>query len=164
VADITPITIARFWSKVDVSSRDEDCWLWQGSFAGSGYGCFRIPEDEGRVTSAHRVAYRLATGEWPPAGLLVRHKCDTPACVNPFHLETGSHLDNSRDMLDRERVHHRVQAGEENFNSKLSRADVETVREMIAAGRTNVDIGKRFGVHHATISRIRRGTAWARGS
>ena len=44
---------------------------------------------------AHRVAYELAYGPIDGAAD-VMHLCNTPACVNPDHLASGSHLDNMR--------------------------------------------------------------------
>lgn len=51
-------------------------------------------------------------------------------------------------------------AGEKNGNAKLTEAQIETVKAMIRAGRTNVEIARPFGVTHQLISRIRRGKAW----
>lgn len=161
MAALSPITVARFWSKVSVLKSEDECWHWKGARNGSGYGSFRVPEI-GRVTvSAHRVAYFLYKEEWPDDELLVRHKCDNPICVNPHHLELGTHVDNGRDMVERGRGRNGQLAGEENGNAKLTAVDVAVIRVLIAKGAANTDIAETYGVHHATISAIRRGKSWA---
>lgn len=67
-----------------------------------GYGSARL---NGKNEKAHRVAY-CAANELPItaiAGLLVRHTCDNPRCVNPAHLLLGTNSDNMNDMRVRER-------------------------------------------------------------
>jgi hypothetical protein len=85
----------RFWSKVDRSGGDEACWVWLASKMKNNYGRFRM---RGRTsTTAHRIAWELTNGAIPD-GLLVRHKC-RGKCVNPAHLELGTHTDNARDRM-----------------------------------------------------------------
>lgn len=161
MAAISPITVARFWSKVSVTPVDDECWLWRGGKNGNGYGNFRIPEF-GRVSfSAHRVAYLCVNGSFPDGGLVVRHKCDTPLCVNPHHLECGTVADNMRDMVERGRARTGDQRGANNGAAKLSAKDVERIRELIAMGKTNTSIATQYGVTHSMISRIRRGRSWS---
>lgn len=87
----------RFLDKIDVTPT---CWLWIGANGVFGYGQFR---HEGRKQQAHRVSYQLFIGPIPP-GLLVLHKCDVPACVNPHHLFVGTDADNVHDMMKKGRM------------------------------------------------------------
>lgn len=161
MAVLSPITIARFWSKVSVTPSNNDCWTWKGARNGNGYGNFRTAEFGRTTLSAHRVSYLIVNGEWPPNGMLVRHKCDNPICVNPHHLEYGTVADNMKDMVERGRQPKRDQRGENNGASKLTAANVDEIRSLITLGHSNAAIATRFGVTHSMISRIRRGRAWA---
>lgn len=89
---------ARFWSRVKLTADDQRCWLWTGKPNERGYGSLQA--DNVRWY-AHRFSYFLKHGECPD---LVRHKCDTPLCVNPNHLEQGTYQDNIDDMISRGRA------------------------------------------------------------
>lgn len=95
----------RFMERVDMRGSDE-CWPWTGA-AARGRGVAKLAGAR-QQTTAPRVAYMLATGRPIPPGLLVRHSCDVPACCNPRHLLLGTHLDNSRDMVQRGRHRNNV--------------------------------------------------------
>ncbi len=88
----------RFWKRVDVRGVDE-CWPWLGGRYDSGYGAFYV---NGQNTNAARVSCSICNGEIPK-GMLVLHSCDNPPCCNPFHLRSGTHKENSKDMADRGR-------------------------------------------------------------
>lgn len=77
----------RFWSKVRRGTPDV-CWLWTSTRNGR-YGVFFVRKEQGRQVRvyAHRMAYQLATGNEPPAGMQIDHLCSTSLCVNPAHLD-----------------------------------------------------------------------------
>jgi hypothetical protein len=86
-----PLTIARFWSKVDVRQSKKECWEWRGKLGREGYGFFnwgKYPDTHSG--KSHRVAYAIFYGQIE-AGLVVDHLCRNPACCNPFHLEAVTH-------------------------------------------------------------------------
>ena len=88
----------RFWSRV---RRGDGCWEWQGYCAPAGYG--QIGVENHRLKLTHRLSWELANGPIPD-GLVVRHRCDNPPCVNPDHLELGTIADNSRDAVERGQI------------------------------------------------------------
>lgn len=89
----------RLWRGVQRRTPNE-CWPWKRARNAKGYGHASM---EGAKAIAHRAAYRLAKGEIP-AGMIVRHTCDHPACCNPDHLVVGTHADNRADAIERGRT------------------------------------------------------------
>jgi hypothetical protein len=59
-----------------------------------GYG--RVtPGKAQKHTQAHRLGYEIYVGPIPE-GMVLDHKCRTPACVNPAHLEPVTQIENMR--------------------------------------------------------------------
>jgi hypothetical protein len=140
--------VARFFSKVDVKNEFE-CWPFEGHKQYQGYGQFAAI---GQSFYAHRFSYVLFNGPIEP-DIVVRHKCDNPSCVNPYHLETGTHQDNMRDR----NIRGRTARGTRNPRSKLTE---EQVLEIYKDPRTFVEIGKAYGVGPEAVSRIKNGRNW----
>lgn len=90
----------RFISKVD---KTDNCWEWKGSTYRFGYGHFRRKINNKWVMyKAHRYSYEFYKGPIP-MGAFVCHHCDNPKCVNPDHLFSGTALDNTLDMIKKQR-------------------------------------------------------------
>jgi hypothetical protein len=123
------------------------CWLWTGALSDSGYGSVWL---RGRVMGAHRAFYTLLVGAIPP-GQHVCHRCDTRACVNPYHLFLGSRSDNMRDSAEKGRMGHRT--------AKLT---YEQALEVKASTKRGVDLARRFGVSENVICNIRAGRYYGR--
>lgn len=117
----------------------------------------RICRESGRdgLVEAHRVAWELYRGPIPE-GLVVRHKCSTRRCVNPEHLELGTHAENMRDKLrDGTSL-----PGEHNPGAKLTEADVRLMREMRGQGHLLRELAGFFGVSESTVSNVCAGKRW----
>ena len=139
----------RFWRKV-ARSGPADCWEWQAALCTGGYGSAW----NGRSVLAHRMAYELHNGPIP-GGLVVRHRCDNPRCVNPAHLELGTQADNVRDRVRRGRS--RYLHGEQNHQAILTASQVEEIRQSPMTGKA---LAAAYGVSPMTISNIRTGKSW----
>jgi len=90
----------RFWSKVQGGPPSE-CWLWTASTDPSGYGMFHVGGQR-RLIRAHAWAFEAARGP-VPMGLHLDHLCEVKRCVNPWHLEPVTCLENVRSRVPRER-------------------------------------------------------------
>lgn len=80
------------------------CMIWMGKHLVSGYGVISPgPRETRRQVYVHRMAYAFAHGKQISelTGLVVRHRCDVPACCNPDHLQLGTDADNTRDCIKR---------------------------------------------------------------
>lgn len=90
--------IDRFWTMVNVSENERECWDWKGS--GQRYGNF---SHKGNGYKSNRIAYFIHN-KIDPKDMEVMHKCDRTKCCNPNHLELGTHWDNMQDMKDKGRA------------------------------------------------------------
>lgn len=144
----------RFWSKVHRKT-DDECWEWLAGRNSAGYGKFRVGGASGRMTYAHRVAWELTHGKIPD-GLIVRHKC-RGKCVNPNHLELGTHADNSADSL-RDGT---LSRGENIWSAVLTEKTVGEIKRRLNDHESVCMLAKEYGVSHSRISSIRSGTSWS---
>jgi len=125
------------------------CWIWLRSTDGDGYGLHYY---QGKKHRAHRRSYELFNGQIQD-GMLVCHRCDTPACVNPAHLFLGSCKDNLQDALKKRRF----AVGEKNNKAKLTAYQVEFIK---TCRLPTSQLVHDFGVSKSSINRIKRGATW----
>lgn len=129
---------------------ENGCWEWVGGKGAGGYGCFSV---NGKNQKAHRVSYEAYKGKIPK-GMVVRHSCDNPACINPDHLNIGTQRDN---VADRELRKRRDVKGERVGTSKLTESEVLEIK---ASDESSSVLAERYGVYKTNIWAIRSGKSW----
>lgn len=129
-----------------------ECTEFMGYRNSNGYGELTIDR---KFVLAHRLSYELSFGPIPD-GLIVRHKCDNPPCVDPDHLEVGTQSDNLRDRDERGRT----ARGMNNGTAKLTDEDVRKIRKIRSDGWTYAELAALFSVGGTTIARVVTGTHW----
>lgn len=135
----------------------DDCWNWNGSRFGSGYGRMTLGNSKtGKLVLAHRFSWELAHGEIPD-GLQICHSCDNPSCVNPSHLLLGTVYANASDRDWKGRGCR----GSRQWKAKLEESDVRELRREWDAGKRNVSgLARRFGIGRTQVRRIVSGESW----
>lgn len=138
-----------------------DCIYWQGRAT----GCrpTKIQPDGTNMVAARWVYMQ----HWGIAkadliGLVIRHTCDQPRCVNIEHLVAGTQKQNVDDSIERGR-HVR---GEKHGCARLTEADVRAIRDeyIPTKGRKYGNgrmLAAKYGISSSQLSEIVRGTSWA---
>lgn len=146
---------------------ENGCWLWTGVRIKGGYGILSV---KGQRVLSHRFSLSLHLKRPIQFGLEVRHMCHTTSCINPDHLEEGTHTQNMNDMvvanrqaagkrlsealLGREHVNG---CGEKNGRAVLTSNQVHEIRK---SGSSSGDLAKQYGVSKPTILRIINRKTW----
>jgi hypothetical protein len=68
-----------------VTVGEDDHWLWQGAL--NTYGMPKARDGQ-RTVEVHRRLYELVVGPVPEGKFALT--CETPLCVNPFHVKPGT--------------------------------------------------------------------------
>jgi hypothetical protein len=147
--------IERFYRYVGPVT-DTGCILWTGTVSIGGYGILSSGGAKGAMIYANRLSYALFVGPIPD-GLFALHKCDTPKCINPFHLFLGTCLDNARDKVAKGRQ----TKGEGHWIAKLTDERVLAIRDRYSRG--NISQGQlalENGVCQHTIGAIVNRKTW----
>lgn len=153
--------VERFWRYVDKKD-DKECWNWTASTT-KGYGSFKTSQGQ----YSHRFSYALFhpyTFDITDASVHIRHSCDNPLCVSPYHLAAGTFAENMNDMKVRGRGkgYNTGKSGEATNNSKLTNEQVKQIKERLQnykrgdAGK----IAKEFNISRKNISSIKLGKIW----
>jgi hypothetical protein len=142
----------RFWSFVHKS---ENCWIWTGSKTTcGGYGQISL---KGKPFRANRYSWILHNGSIPK-GLMVCHRCDNPACVNPYHLFLGDQTKNMQDMISKKRQN--IARGSRKSFSKLTDDKIKMIRNLYKNPFSSKELSTQFCVSKQNILDIVNRKAW----
>jgi hypothetical protein len=105
----------------------------------------------------YRHTFRHYKGEIPKE-LMIRHMCNNSFCINPEHLEIGTHQDNIDDMVKSGNS----AKGTKNPMSKYSIEQIKEVHKLLCENKILItEISKVTGVHRAMILAIKNGKRWS---
>lgn len=139
----------RFLAKIDKDG-ENGCWNWTAGKHGRGYGHFYTGKHKSgkHMDFAHRASYKMYKGDIPE-GLEVMHMCNNTSCVNPDHLELGTHSENIRNAY-RDGLFKMPK-------TKLTREQVLAIR---ADSRQQKEIALEYGIDNSVVSRIKNNKSW----
>lgn len=96
-----------------------------------------------------------------PQGMHMLHTCDNPICINPDHLFVGTHQENMKDKVNKNRQSHVGSPGMHGTKHPQSILTEEQVLEIRAyTGITDKQIAERYGVSVVNINNIRNRKIW----
>jgi hypothetical protein len=130
------------------------CFVCTSHSRNAGGYCY-YKREGGKRTYLHRHVYEECFG-FLPEGVLVRHSCDNPSCINPEHLLSGTDKDNAMDRVKRGRS--ADMRGMNGPGVRLKDADILAIREDSTSN--NHELAEAYGVTHSNISAIRLGKSW----
>ena len=136
-----------FWNKVN---KTDTCWLWTGATKPDGYGLFRF---NGKSHYPHRLSLSHSLGRPIGNRLLVRHTCRNRNCLNPAHLQEGTHKDNYADYI-------RDGTNAKGEKVTISKLKEQQVKEIKASDKRHCELAKIYNVHYLTILNIKHGRTW----
>ena len=103
----------------------------------------------------HQLVLRAFKGP-APKSMECRHLNSKPEDNRLSNLVYSTHVDNMKDCV----ANGTSTRGEGNGGAKLKEADVLRIRSLVAAGTSQIDIAKLFGVSRTCVSYIQHRKRW----
>lgn len=126
-----------------------ECWLWSKHHDKDGY-----PKYLGEPVQ--RILWEITRQRKIEPNYVIRHTCDNPNCINPFHLLSGSQADNAKDKV----IRGRSITCEAHSSTHLKNTDIPIIFENYINGMSMLKISKMFNVTEPTIRDILYGNTW----
>lgn len=149
--DISPQQVSRIqhnerWNVVEIKkSLEDDFWeraihrkIIINDILGECWETKREKEQfsyKGKSMLSHRIAYMISKNTEIPRNKLIRHKCDNNKCINPEHLLIGTNMENTNDMIERNRIcrgdkHHAKKLTDLQIIEIFNQKDLKTPKEL----------------------------------
>lgn len=144
------------WNKklIEWIVTDTECYECTSHYRNNhGYPMLYV-DDKDTIMSRH--IYTECFGQIPN-GMVIRHRCDNPSCINPYHLQIGTMKDNTQDMMNRDRG----TTSEKNAISKLKAREVIEIRVLLDQGTLfQREIAELYNVSRQCINQINTKRRW----
>lgn len=139
------------------------CLVWQSGTQSDGYAVALIDDI---VWLLHRYVYYKALPNdfqkisFIKDGVIVRHTCDNPPCINLEHLVAGTQSDNTTDAYNR----HRKRQGVDHWWTKLDTDTVLKIRKEYLDDHTAThrSLAAKYHTSKSNIGAIISGLSWKR--
>jgi hypothetical protein len=128
-------------------------WLWQRFKDRDGYGLVTILNNQLR---AHRASYMAYNKKFIDTDVVVRHMCNIKDCVNPKHLDIGTHKENAADKI----LAGTAPIGEKNPASTITAYTAKIIYISKILGLEQKVRAELFNISASIISRIERQISW----
>jgi hypothetical protein len=151
---VNPHHYERIFMEPEYFINENGCWVCTNKTVNHKYGYPSIYiNGTGKNIMLSKYNYIKKYGDLPD-GMEMRHKCDNKMCINPDHMEPGTHKQNMEDMG----VRNKTNKGTKNPFSKLTieQAKMAKFNKAVNAKKMAID----FNVSHSTILAIRNGKKW----
>ena len=126
------------------------CWICTSHAIDNGYPVISI---NGKKRKLSRYIFEKKHGPIKK-GIVIRHICDNPLCINPKHLIPGTQADNINDKVKRGRT----TKGED---SPLTLLSNKKVKEMLKEANKSISyLSDKYGISHKTVSNILSGKSF----
>ena len=109
--------------------------------------------------NVRRVQWVLENGV-DPGRMLVTTRCGNAKCVNPDHLMAITQAQNGKRLARNENGSLRQRLGSARGARRIGKLTMAIAHEILASDENNLVLAQRYGVHHSTISNVRRGKSW----